>query len=218
MVDVSHRAELCHDLPAETDESCLALPWYVVYTKHQHEKSAADALTRKDFEVLLPLYRSARRWKDRTQTVTLPLFPCYLFIRTELSRKLEILKTPGVFWLVESGGRACTLSTLEVEAIRRVTESKARVEPHPYLRSGDLVRIVSGPLAGIEGLLVRVRNLYRVVLSVDLLQKAVSVEVDSSILERLGRAAGDDRPGLRRADDKPRRGRSEAQIPNVGSC
>jgi transcription antitermination factor NusG len=154
--------------------------WYALYTKHQHEKSAADLLARKGFEVLLPLYSAAHRWKDRSKVVQLPVFPCYVFLRANLVRKLEVLRTPGVFWFVGSSGRACPVAEQEIDAVRRVTQGPARFEPHPYLKSGDRVRIRSGALAGIEGFLIRFKNVYRFVLSVELLQKSVPVEVDIS--------------------------------------
>ncbi len=157
--------------------------WYAVYTKHQHEKNAAEILTKKGFDVLLPLYRAAHRWKDRSQVVLLPLFPCYVFLQANLDRKSEVLRTPGVFWFVGNGGRACAIPFSEIDAVRRATRGPARFEPHPFLKSGDRVRSGSGVLAGVEGFLTRVKNECRVVLSVELLQKAVAVEVDISIVE-----------------------------------
>jgi len=162
-------------------------PWYAVYTKHQHEKTACELLAGKGFEVFLPLYHTKRNWKDRTKVVSLPVFPCYLFLRANLVRKLEILQTPGVFWLVESGGRACEVPSSEIEAVRRITQSSAAAEPHPYLQCGDHVRVRQGALAGIEGVLIRVRNRYRVVVCVNLLQKAIAVEVDFTMVERIHR-------------------------------
>lgn len=170
------------------EKALQSWPWYAVYTKHQHEKTACELIEGKGFEVFLPLYRAEHRWKDRTKVVSLPVFPCYLFVRTDFERKLEILKTPGVFSLIESGGRPCEVPNSEIEAIRKITQSQAKVEPHPYLKCGDYVRVRQGALAGIAGVLSRVKNRYRVVVSVDLLQKAVSVEVDIASLERIGRA------------------------------
>jgi transcription antitermination factor NusG len=166
--------------------------WYVAYTKHQHEKNASDLLSRKGFTVFLPLYNAERRWKDRTKIVSLPIFPCYLFLRTNLDRKLDILRTPGVFWLVENDGHASAVPESEIEAIRTITVHSARVEPHPYssLKDGDFVRIRSGPLAGIQGILTCVKNRYRVVLSVEVLQKAVAVEVELSSVEPLNSPCG----------------------------
>jgi transcription antitermination factor NusG len=175
-----------HSKLNESEGESESRPWYAVYTKHQHEKTACELLTGKGFEVFLPLYGAKRQWKDRTRVVSLPVFPGYLFLRTNLVRKLEILQTPGVFWLVESGSRTCEIPNSEIEAVRRITQSSATVEPHPYLKCGDQVCIRQGALAGIEGVLVRVKNRYRVVVSVNLLQKAIAVEVDFSMVERIG--------------------------------
>jgi transcription antitermination factor NusG len=160
--------------------------WYAAYTKHQHEKRVAESFTNKGFEVFFPVYAAAHRWKDRTQMVTLPLFPCYVFLRTDLERKLEILRTPGVFGLVGNAGRATSIPDCDLDMVRRVTADRTRVAPHPYLKCGDRVRVYVGPLAGAEGILIKVKNRYRVVVSVELLQKAVAVEVDLWALERLG--------------------------------
>jgi transcription antitermination factor NusG len=162
--------------------------WYAAYTKHQHEKSAADLLSRKGFEILLPLYRKTHRWKDRLQPVALPVFPCYLFLRMNLERKLAVLQTPGIFWLLGNSGNAAVVPEADIEAIRKIASSTAAFEPHPYLKSGDRVRVVSGPITGVEGILTRVKNRYRIVLSVDLLQQALAVEIDISAVERIASA------------------------------
>jgi transcription antitermination factor NusG len=159
--------------------------WYAIYTKHQHEKSAADLLARKGFETLLPLYRLIRRWKDRDKSVLSPLFPCYVFVRTDLARKVDILRTPGVFWLVESGGCACQIPEADVEEINKIVQSPARIAPHPYLKSGEWVRVRHGSLKGLEGILARFKNQYRVVVTVEPLRKSVAVEVDISAIEPL---------------------------------
>src|SRR5262249_40886719 len=127
--------------------------WYAAYTRHQHEKSATGILIDKGFEVLLPLYKSIRRWKDRNQSVLLPLFPSYLFVRADLQRRAEILKTPGVCWLVANGGVPARLPDLEIEYIRKLAESPAPYQPHPYLNTGERVRVVKGVLCGLEGIL-----------------------------------------------------------------
>ncbi len=159
---------------------------------HRHEKSVSDFLSRKGFEVFLPLYGVKRRWKDRAKMVSLPVFPCYLFLRTNLDRKLDVLRTPGVFWLVENEGRACPIPESEIETVRRVTQSSSQIAPHPYanLKDGDCVRIRNGALAGIQGILTHVKNRYRVILSVEVLRKAVSVEVDISSVEPVKSPSG----------------------------
>jgi len=171
-------------------EEPLGRKWYALYTKHHHEKKAADVLARKGIETFLPLNRSLRQWKDRKKMVAMPLFPGYLFLRSDLSNRVEILNTPGVFFLVESAGHACPVPEHEIEAVRAVAESDVKLEPHPYLEHGERVRIRSGPLAGICGLVVQSRNQHRVVISVELLRKAVAVAVDLENLEKIAMAAG----------------------------
>jgi len=159
--------------------------WHAIYTRHQHEKVVARLLRDKEFEVFLPLYNVARRWKDRTKQLSLPLFPCYVFIWGGLDRRLDIVTTPGFYRFVALGNQPAVIPQAEIEAIRQALVQGSRVEPHPFLKSGDVVRIKSGPLEGIEGVLVRKKNSYRLVLSVELLQKSVAVEVDASMVERV---------------------------------
>ena len=168
-----------------TMEEARGRRWYALYTKHHHEKKAADILARKGIDTFLPLNRSLRQWKDRRKTVAMPLFPGYVFLRSDLSNRLEILNTPGVFFIVESAGHACPVPEQEIEAVRAAAESGFKLEPHPYLESGERVRIRSGPLAGISGLVVESRNQHRVVISVELLRKAVAVAVDLENLEKI---------------------------------
>ena len=159
--------------------------WHALYTRHQHEKVVAQALSGKGFDVFLPQYRTVHRWKDRQKELLLPLFPNYVFIRGGLDRMLSIVTTPGVHSLVSWGGRAADIPSEEIEAVRRLVESPLQVEPHPFLKCGDLVRIKSGALEGIEGILVRKTRGFRLVLSVEMLSKSAAVEVDVSMVERV---------------------------------
>jgi len=159
--------------------------WHALYTRHQHEKVVAQALTGKGFEVFLPQYRSVRKWKDRQKEIALPLFPNYVFIQGGLDRMLNILTTPGVHSLVSWGGRPAEIPWNEIDAVRRLVESSLPVEPHPFLKCGDLVRIKSGALEGIEGILVRKTRGVRLVLSVEMLSRAAAVEVDVNVVERV---------------------------------
>jgi len=167
------------------DESPGTARWYAVYTKHQHERKSADLLARKGIEVYLPLYRCVRQWQDRKKKLVLPLFPGYVFFRSTLSDRTEILGTPGVFFIVTSAGRACPIPDQDIHSLQTMTNSQAVIEPHPFLHSGDLVRIRRGPLAGVRGILTRLKNQDRLVLCVELLRKAVSVEVDVWDVEKI---------------------------------
>lgn len=161
--------------------------WYALYVKHQHERKAAALLERKGIEVLLPLQKVVRRWKDRSKALSLPIFPNYLFVHTNLENKWQILNTPGIFFLVESHGKASTIPNEEMESIRRLVTSGAPVQPHSYLEAGDRVQVCAGPLQGVTGILERFKNQYRVIINVEPLQKAVSVEVELSNLQRVQR-------------------------------
>jgi len=143
----------------------------------------AETLTSKRFEVFLPLYESVRRWTDRQKTLFLPIFPGYVFVRGGLDRRLEIVTTPGVQTILFYGEQIATIPETEIHNVRRMVEGPYRVEPHPYLKCGEKVRITRGSLKGIEGVLVRKKNLYRMVLSMDLLHQSVAVEIDASDVE-----------------------------------
>jgi len=162
-----------------------ASSWYAVYTRHQHEKTVAQILTIKGFETLLPLYQATHRWKDRTKLLSLPLFPCYVFLKGDLERRLDIVTTPGLHAFVLSAGQPAAIPNFEIDALRRGAESGGHLEPHPFLKSGDWVRVRTGPLEGIQGILVRKKNLRRLVLTVEMLGKSAVLDVDSFDVERL---------------------------------
>lgn len=161
-------------------------PWWALYTRHQHEKAVAETLMAKNFEVFLPVYDSVRCWKDRKKMLSLPLFPCYVFVRGGLDRKLQIVTTPGVHMILNCGERIATIPEAEIEAIQKVVAGRFRVEPHPFLKCGEKVRVVRGSLEGVEGILLRKKNWHRLVLSVNMLAQSVAVEIDASEVEPLG--------------------------------
>ena len=174
------------NMPLEKGES---LPvdtfWYAVHTRHQHEKLVARTLVNKGFEVFLPLYTEVRQWRDRTKRLELPLFSCYVFLRGDLDRRLAIVTTPGVHGVVATGGRLAGIPEEEIQAVRSVVENRVNVEPYPFLNCGDLVRVKSGALQGLEGFLVRKKGRTRLVVSVSLLERSVAAEVDASTVERV---------------------------------
>lgn len=161
------------------------IPWYALYTRHQHEKIAAGLLANKGFEVFLPLYEASHRWKDRTKVLSLPLFPSYIFVRGGLDRQLQMMMTPGIYSIIANAGRAAQIPEEQIDAVKRMVEGPLRAEPHPFLKCGDKVRVMSGPLQGIEGILVRKKNYTRLVLSVEMLMQSVAVEIDAWRVERV---------------------------------
>jgi transcription antitermination factor NusG len=163
--------------------------WWAIYTRHQHEKTVAENFSTHGLEAFLPLYSAIRQWKDRQKQLSLPLFPCYVFLRGESQLRVHVLATPGVHSIVMAADRPAVIPDADIEAIRRVVASPLKAEPHPFLRRGDCVRIKSGPLAGIEGILIRRKNSYRLILSAAVLQKSIAVEVDAFSIEPLPRRA-----------------------------
>ena len=167
------------DLPAEYVEA----RWYAVYTSANHEKRVAEQLSQRSVENFLPLYVSVRRWKDRRVTLQLPLYPGYVFVRMALRERLRVVQVPGVARLVGFDSTPAAMPEEEIEAMRRGLERGVRLEPHPYLTVGRHVQIKNGPLAGLKGILRRWKGNWRVIISLDLIQRSVSVEMSASDLE-----------------------------------
>jgi transcription antitermination factor NusG len=136
----------------------------------------------KDYECLLPTYVDCRRYSDRLKQVPAALFPGYVFCRFDPLRRLPILTTPGVEHVVGLGKIPQPVEDIEIEAIRRIMESGFLAKPWPYLKVGQRVRINGGSLDGIEGLLVQERGKDRLIISVDLLQRSVSVVIDRHLI------------------------------------
>jgi len=154
--------------------------WHALFTRHQHEKSVAQALSSKGHEVYLPLYRAVRRWNDRSKKIWLPLFSCYVFMRGGIERQLQILTTPGVLQIVGYGGRPAVVPASQLDAVRKMIQCSLPVEPHPYIQPGDPVRVIRGPLRGIEGVLSRNKGSVRLVISMEMLGRSVSADISSS--------------------------------------
>jgi len=161
-------------MPAEHIE----LRWYAVYTCANHEKRVAQQLRERSVEYYLPLYERERSWKDRRVKLQTPLFPGYVFVHAALRDRLHILQTPGVVHLVGFGGHPAPLPQEEILGIQNCLSQGLHIQPHPYLCVGRRIQIMRGPLQGLEGVIVRRKNRSRFVLSFDLLQRAVAIEMN----------------------------------------
>jgi transcription antitermination factor NusG len=165
--------------------------WYAAYTCANHEKQVAEQLRERSVEHFLPLYETVHRWKDRRVRLSLPLFPSYIFVRLPLRDRLNVLQVPSVVRLVGFGdGLPTALPEEEIEILRNGLGGDLRAQPHPYLTVGRRVRIKNGPLAGMEGILQRRKGNYRVVICVDLIMRAISVEADVADVMPVGKARG----------------------------
>jgi transcription antitermination factor NusG len=160
--------------------------WYAVYTAVRHEKVVAQQLEQRSVEAFLPLYRSLHRWKDRRKLVELALFPGYVFVKIAIEERIRVLQVPGVVHLVSFNGKFPALPETEITALRSGLQNNFYAEPHPYLRIGKRVRVMRGPMTGAEGILIRKKDKYRVVISIDVLMRSVAVEVDGADLEAIG--------------------------------
>ena len=157
--------------------------WYAAHIRSRHEKRVAEQLAGKNVSFFLPLYSAERRWSDRVAKVEMPLFPGYLFVQIPLRERLKVLEVPGVVRLVSSGGEPVPLDESEINILRRGLASKLKAEPHPYLKIGNRVSIRTGALAGLEGILLRKKDSYRVVISVDLIMRSIAVEISADDIE-----------------------------------
>ena len=152
--------------------------WFALRVKPRFEKVAVRILQSKGLEGFLPLYKVERRWSDRIKELELPLFSRYVFCRFSPPERLRVLSTPGVQFVVGFGATPLPVADTEIAALQTVMQSGVDARPWPYLRIGQLVRVEGGPLAGLEGILLELRNRGRLVVSVTLLQRSVAVEID----------------------------------------
>lgn len=156
-----------------------ALPWFAVRVKSNYEKPVSAMLRGKGFEEFLPTYRARRQWSDRIKVLDLPLFPGYLFCRIDLSKRLPLLTTPGFLYLVGKGMTPEPVDDTEVMALQSVVRSGLAALPWPSVAVGQKVRLARGPLRGIEGVVTKIGDQHRIYVNATLLQRSVSVEVDS---------------------------------------
>ncbi|MFZ0317843.1 MAG: UpxY family transcription antiterminator [Candidatus Sulfotelmatobacter sp.] len=170
-------------IPVSSQENLAELNWYALYTCPRHEKCVAQQIEQRSIACFLPLYRSVRRWKDRRKELELALFPGYVFVRLALKDRLRVLQLPSAVRLVSFNGQPATLPEAEIENLQQRLSRGVSIEPHPYLSVGRRVRVCAGPMQGLEGIIVRRKDRCRVVFSLDLIMRAVSVEVDESDVE-----------------------------------
>ena len=177
-------------MPGAAAASALSASWFAAYTNSHHEKSVASRLAERHIESFLPLYAARHRWKNRCEmNLDLPLFPNYVFVRIHPRERVRILEVPGVLSLVGFGRTLAPLPDFEIEALRSGMGQR-RVEPHPYLVIGERVRIKAGAMMGLERVLVRKKNNFRLLLALDAILQCVAVEVDADDVEPAAKCSG----------------------------
>ncbi len=161
-------------------QELIAVPrWYAVYTFPRHEKAVAGQLKMKSVEAYLPLFERLNRWKDRMARVQLPLFPGYVFARIPLKDRVKVLESQGVLRLVGFNGHPTPLPEGEIEALRSFLSCR-KAEPFPYLTVGKRIEVKVGPLAGLEGVVVRRKGKMRIVVSIDSIQRSIALELEAA--------------------------------------
>jgi transcription antitermination factor NusG len=159
--------------------------WYALYVRSHFERTAEQCLTGKGYRAFSPFYQSRRKRSDRTRTLDLPLFPGYVFCCFDPHRRMPILTTPGLVNIVGAGNIPEPVDFDEIRSLQTVAQSGRPVQPWPFLRQGQRVRIEAGPLAGTEGTLQRVKDELRLVVSITLLQRSMAVEIEQDLVRPL---------------------------------
>lgn len=158
--------------------------WYVLYTRTRHEKYVAKQCTERGITTFLPLYCVQRKWKLRSAEVLLPLFPSYVFIHMTIGERLRVLGLPGVVSLVSFNGTPAVVPESQIQILSSAI-TLGRAEPHVYLHTGNRVRVAAGPLAGLEGVLVEIRNQTQVIVSFEWMARSVAISLDPSDVRSL---------------------------------
>jgi transcription antitermination factor NusG len=158
--------------------------WYTVYTRTRHEKSVAEHCSQRGITAFLPLYHVQRRWKQRLAEVLLPLFPSYLFVHIALQERFRILGLPGIVSLVSFNNVPASVPESQIESLKQAV-SLGRAEPCVYLHSGKRVRVTAGPLVGLEGIVVEIKNRVQVVVSFEWMARSVAICLDAADVEAL---------------------------------
>jgi transcription termination/antitermination protein NusG len=154
-----------------------SVQWFALHVKRRYEQAVAASLQGKNIESLVPVWKERRRWSDRLKTVQSPIFPGYVFCRLKPRGRLAAVRTPGVIRLVGFGGQACPLEAAEVESLLALSAKQVTAQPCGYLPIGQRVRLVDGPLTGLTGVLARSDNANRLIVSIDILQRSIAVDV-----------------------------------------
>src|SRR5215831_16985008 len=160
------------------DQTAERAQWYAIQLRPRFEKLVALHLKDKGYEQYVPMYRSRRRWSDRVKEIELPLFPGYIFCKFDVTQRLPVLVIPGVISIVGSGRHPLPIPEHEISAVQKIIGSGMRYGPWPSLCAGQRVLVRYGPLRGLEGVVLEIKNTYHLVISVTLLSRYVSVAID----------------------------------------
>ena len=179
--------DICQIAESSTPVQVRGASWYAIHTRSRHEKRVVSELERKGIKTFLPLYNEVRQWSDRRMTIQTPLFSCYAFVNIDssISSRVEVLRTSGVLSFVGGNHRCVPVPDAEIESVHMVLANSVGFAHHPFLAVGQRVRIRGGALEGIEGILTRFNGCNRLVISVETIQRSLSITVDGYEVERV---------------------------------
>ncbi len=188
-------------IPGAQSAAESAPHWFAVFTSPRHEKRVAQYFVDRGIEFFLPLYHPTRQWKNRCTTqLDLPLFPGYIFARIERSERVRVLSVPGVLSIVGMQQSPSSIPDAYIEALREGLR-RCKAVPHPCLSAGERVRVISGAMSGMEGVLLRTAESLRVVITLGVIGQSMAVELDAADLEPIG--SGDSAGDRWTGSDKP---------------
>ena len=182
-------------MATQTDPAVIALPatgsrepegsWFAVHTRARHEKKVDTLLRGKNIDTFLPVVTKVQRWSDRKKKIEFPLFPCYTFVRVSSSAEQfgKVLRTPGIVRIVGSGCEPLPVPKEQITSIRLLLDKNVPYWEHPFLRTGQRVRVRGGCLDGVEGILTEVKSNRTLVISADPIQRSIAIRADDYDIE-----------------------------------
>lgn len=153
--------------------------WYALKTRYRHEKKVNERLQRKGVTSYLPLYSTNDNWNNRKKKVTEPLFSCYVFVKIPLKERLPVLQTEGAIRLVSFNNVPAPIPENQIDAIRQILQENMSFQKENYLALGKRVEVIHGPLKGIKGIVQKIKDQSRLVISIDFFQQSFSVNIDA---------------------------------------
>jgi len=161
------------------------MSWYAIYTRPRHEKKVHAQLTDKEIKTFLPLITRKRQWKDRKKSVEMPLFSSYLFVNFEYKYRFDVLETDGVVKIVNFNGVPAVVPDWQIESLKQMLTFPKTIELENYIRPGEIVEVIEGPMQGMRGTVVNRKNSNRLVLTIEGIMQSVSVEIDEFSLKSI---------------------------------
>ncbi len=162
------------------------MTWYAIYTRPRHEKKVDAKLSEKKIESFLPLIKRKQQWKDRKKTVEMPLFSSYLFVNFEYKYRFDILETDGVVKIVNFNGIPAVVPDWQIASLRQMLEFPKTLQLETYIRPGEIVEVIEGPMRGLRGTVDKRKNADRLILTIDGIMQSISVEIDEGMLKKIG--------------------------------